>query len=146
MKSALRDWLAECVPGRSAEPPIVPRSGAAAALTTLAALAMSFLAVLTVAAGLAADRLASSWRSDLGGAATVRVIAPKAEMEARITDALVVLSSAPGVASARLLTDAELRALIEPWLRLARRPAGAAIDRRAPRRARPGREGAAGAA
>jgi cell division transport system permease protein len=116
----LRDWLTECFPGlfpgRAGEPPIVPRSGAAAALTTLAALAMSFLAVLAVAAGLAADRLASSWRSELAGAATVRVIAPKAEMEARITDALVVLSSAPGVESARLLTDAELQALIEPWL------------------------------
>ena len=116
MSGTLRTRLAESFSGPASEPPIVPRSGAAAALTTLAALAMSFLAVLAVAAGLAADRLAASWRSDLGGAATVRVIAPKAEMEARITDALVVLSAAPGVASARLLTDAELQALIEPWL------------------------------
>jgi cell division transport system permease protein len=104
------------LPGRGGEPAIVPGSGWAAALTALASLAMSFLAVLALAAGLAADRLAGSWRTDLGGVATVRVVAPRAEMEARITDALVVLSSAPGVAGARLMTDAEHRALIEPWL------------------------------
>jgi len=104
------------VPGRGNEPAIVPGSGWASALTTLAALAMSFLAVLTLAAGLAADRLSGSWQADLNAVATVRVVAPKAEMEARITDALVVLSATPGVATARLMTDAEHRALLEPWL------------------------------
>lgn len=104
------------LPGRHDAPAIVPASGWASALTTLAALAMSFLAVLALAAGLAADRLAGSWQDDLSGVATVRVVAPRDQMEARITDALVVLSATPGIASARLMTDAEHRALLEPWL------------------------------
>jgi len=98
------------------ETPIVPRSGWTAGLTTLAALAMSFMAVLTLATGLAADRLAESWRADLAGSATVRVIAPKGGMEAAVTSALVVLGTSPGIAGARVLSDAEHRALLEPWL------------------------------
>ena len=102
--------------GGGGEPPVVPRSGWAAALITLAAMAMSFLAILTLAAGMAADRLAQSWRSDLAGVATVRVTAPPEAMEARITDALVVLGGASGIVAARVLSDAEHQALLEPWL------------------------------
>ena len=97
-------------------PPIVPRSGWAAALTALTALAMSFLAVLTLSAGIAAERLAANWRSELAGIATVRISAPLDQLEARVTAALTVLASAPGVADARLLSDAEHLSLLEPWL------------------------------
>jgi cell division transport system permease protein len=101
-------------------PAIVPRSGWAAALTALSAMAMSYLAVLTLAAGIAADRLALSWHSELTAVATVRIQAPVSEpqdqLEARVTAALVVLASAPGVAGARLLSDAEHLFLLEPWL------------------------------
>ncbi|HSF95058.1 MAG TPA: cell division protein FtsX [Thermohalobaculum sp.] len=102
--------------GGGAEPPIVPRSGWSAALIVLAALAMSFLAILSLAAGMAADRLAQSWRQDLAGVSTVRITAPADELEARITSALVVLGTSPGVASARLLSDDEHLALLEQWL------------------------------
>jgi len=98
------------------EAPIVPRSGAASALTAMAAAAMGFLAVLTLCAGIAADRLAANWRADLAGIATVRVTAPAAELEARITATLVVLGTTPGIGAVRLLTDAEHEALLEPWL------------------------------
>jgi cell division transport system permease protein len=101
-------------------PAIVPGSGWAAALTALSALAMSYLAVLTLAAGMAADRLAGTWHSELTAVATVRVAMPTREppdaLEARVTAALVVLASAPGVADARLLSDAEHLFLLEPWL------------------------------
>ncbi len=103
-------------PVRTGEAPIVPRSGWTAALTGLAALAMSFLAVVMLAAGMAAERLAQAWRTDLAGSATVRVVAPREQLEAAVTSALVVLGTSPGVADARVLTDAEHRALLEPWL------------------------------
>lgn len=98
------------------DPPIVPRSGWAAALTALTALAMSFLAVLTLSAGIAANRLAENWRTELAGVATVRISAPREMLEARVTAALTVLATAPGIADARLLSDAEHLALLSPWL------------------------------
>jgi cell division transport system permease protein len=98
------------------DPPIVPYSGWTAALTTLTAMAMSFLAVLTLSAGIAADRLAENWRSELAGVATVRISAPRDVLEARVTAALTVLATAPGVANARLLSDAEHLLLLQPWL------------------------------
>ncbi len=98
---------------RGDDPPIVPRSGWAAALT---ALAMSYLAVLTLSAGIAAERLAETWRSELAGVATVRISVPADALEARVTAVLAVLATAPGVADARLLSDAEHLLLLEPWL------------------------------
>jgi cell division transport system permease protein len=77
---------------------------------------MSYLAVLTLAAGIAADRLAASWHSELAGQATVRVSAPAEELEARLTSALAVLATEPGVGDARLLGEPEHLLLLEPWL------------------------------
>jgi cell division transport system permease protein len=98
------------------DPPIVPGSGWAAALTALSAMAMSFLAVLTLAAGFAADRLAGTWNSDLAQVATVRVSVAPEDLEARVTAALSILALTPDIADARLLSDAEHLALLEPWL------------------------------
>jgi cell division transport system permease protein len=98
------------------EPAVVPSSGWAAAMTTLTALAIAFLAVLTLAAGLAANRLAESWRTDLAGSATIRIPGPKDQLEAQITAVLVVLGTTPGIGDAHLLTDTEHEALLRPWL------------------------------
>ena len=108
-----RSWS---IIGWGNDSPIVPSSGWAAALTALTALAMSFLAVLTLSAGIAADRLAENWRSELTGVATVRISVPHDEMEARVTAALTVLATAPGISEVRLLSDAEHLRLLEPWL------------------------------
>jgi len=101
---------------RRRAPPIVPATGWTAPLTTLAALAMSFLAVLTLVAGVAADRLAAEWRADLAGLATVRVSASQAELARRVDQAMQVLGTTPGIAAARPLTDDEHAALLAPWL------------------------------
>lgn len=96
-------------------PPIVPATGWSAPLTALAALAMAFLAVLALAAGLAAGRLAAEWERDLAGAATVRVPGlsdDEAALAARIE---AILRETPGIAEARALTDDEQRALLVPW-------------------------------
>ncbi len=108
-----RGWR---LPRRADGPPIVPRSGWAAALTALTALAMSYLAVLTLSVGIAADRLAETWRTELAEVATVRIPGAPEGLEARVTGALVVLAATPGVADARLLSDAEHLFLLEPWL------------------------------
>lgn len=97
-------------------PPIAPMSGWSAPLTTVASASMSFLAVLTIIAGLAAERLADDWRRDLQGIATLRVSAPPEELDDRVARALEVVRSVRGIASARVLDDAEQRALLAPWL------------------------------
>jgi cell division transport system permease protein len=77
---------------------------------------MCFLAVLTLAAGLAAVRLADEWRADLAGVATVRVAPGGGDPGERIAAVVEVLRTTPGIASARVLDEAEQAALLEPWL------------------------------
>ncbi|MEM6662007.1 MAG: FtsX-like permease family protein [Pseudomonadota bacterium] len=113
-------------------PAALPSADWTTALTTLVAAAMAFLAVLTLAAGLAANRLASEWRADLAGVATVRVSAPRHEMDEKVQTVLEVLRTTPGIAEIRVLTDQEQLALLEPWLGsgndLSRLPAPRLID------------------
>lgn len=102
--------------GRNMAPPILPVRGWSAWLVTLIALAMSFLAVLSLTGGLAAERLADLWRGNLDGRATVQVTAPPGQIEEQIERALAVLRTTPGIARARRLSDAEHEALLAPWL------------------------------
>ncbi len=97
---------------------LLPESGWSAALTAWIAVAMSFLAVLTLASGIAAVELAARWRADLAGVATVRVagVPGSAGMADRLDAVLEVLRTTPGIAAARPLTDAEQAALLAPWL------------------------------
>ncbi len=94
----------------------MPDSGWPAALTTCVAAAMCFLAVLTLAAGLAAVKLADEWRADLAGVATVRVSPGGTDVEARVAAVTEVLRTTPGIARARVLSDDEQAALLAPWL------------------------------
>ena len=102
--------------GPSERMDILPRTGWTAALTTLIAAGMAFLGVLTVAAFFAAGNLADAWRSDLAGVATVRISALDGDVDARVKSVLQVLSTTPGIAKARPLTDEEQAALVAPWL------------------------------
>ncbi len=94
---------------------VVPPSGVTAHLTLFAAGAMAFLAVFALALALSAGRLASSWGSELAASATIRILAPPGEGMAQAEAALRVLEATKGVNSARLLSDAEQRALLAPW-------------------------------
>ncbi len=96
-------------------PPIVPTTGWSAPLTLLSALCMSFLAVLTIVAGLAATRLAAEWRADLTGVATVRIAGIEASDPATVEKVQEILRTTPGIAAVRPLTDEEQHALLEPW-------------------------------
>ncbi|MFN6976679.1 MAG: cell division protein FtsX, partial [Gemmobacter sp.] len=83
--------------------------------TGFTAAAMAFLAVFALALSMAAGRLADRWSGALARSATIRLAAPPDQADAQLRAVLAVLETTPGVASARALTLAEQRALLEPW-------------------------------
>ncbi len=93
----------------------VPPTGFTARLTVFTAGAMAFLAVFAIALSLATGRLADRWGAELARTATLRISAPADQADAQVRVALSLLEQTPGVASARALTEAEERALLEPW-------------------------------
>ncbi|WP_425443234.1 cell division protein FtsX [Thalassovita taeanensis] len=107
--------IVEFIVGDAQADRAVPPSGYTANLTTFSAAAMAFLAVFALALSLAAGRLADRWSDELARSSTLRISAPADQKETQTATALRVLETTPGVASARALTDAEQRALLEPW-------------------------------
>ncbi|MEL7116017.1 MAG: FtsX-like permease family protein [Pseudomonadota bacterium] len=94
---------------------VVPPTGFTARLTLFTSGAMAFLAVFALALSLATDRLAERWESELARTATVRISAPAGQVEAQTQAVLRVLETTPGIASFRVIDEAEQRALLEPW-------------------------------
>ena len=94
---------------------VVPPTGPTAWLTGFTAAAMAFLAVFALALSLAAGRLADRWSGALSQTATVRISAPADQMQAQVAAVLEVLTTTPGIAASRALTEEETRALLEPW-------------------------------
>ena len=99
---------------------ILPRDKGAAPLDFVIAV-MAFLAALALGASLVATRAAHSWQSGLSDHITVQVMPPedgdaRAGLEAETRAALSVLASTPGIAHAAPLSDAEINALVEPWI------------------------------
>ena len=94
---------------------IVPRSGYAARLSLIAAIALAFLTVFAMAMSFAAARLAERWNQELSNSSTVRISAPAEQMDTQTEAALNVLRTTPGIESARVLAEAEQLALLEPW-------------------------------
>jgi cell division transport system permease protein len=94
---------------------VVPPSGHTAWLTTFTAGAMAFLCVFALALSLASGRLADRWSDALARTATIRLAAPPDQIQIQTEAILSVLSTTPGVESARALSDEEARALLEPW-------------------------------
>lgn len=78
---------------------------------------MIALTVIAVAAGLALANLADNARAEISGGVTVQVVeAMPAARDRQAEQALAVLGNREDVASARRVGDAELAALLEPWL------------------------------
>ncbi|OIP87036.1 MAG: cell division protein FtsX [Rhodobacterales bacterium CG2_30_65_12] len=94
---------------------VVPPTGFTARLTLFASAAMAFLTVFALALSLATGRLAENWGSALAQSSTIRISAPEGQMEAQVLAVMDVLETTPGIADARVLTDDEQRALLEPW-------------------------------
>lgn len=95
---------------------VVPPTGFTVWLTMFTAGAMAFLAVFALALSLATGRLADRWAEALARTATVRVSAPQGQMQAQIDAVMEILRTTPGIKTARVLPEAEQRALLEPWL------------------------------
>lgn len=94
---------------------VVPPTGHTAWLTGFTAGAMCFLAVFALALSLASGRLADRWADALTNTATIRISAPADQVAAQTRAVIGLLSTTPGVAEPRALSEAEQRALLEPW-------------------------------
>ena len=99
---------------------ILPRDKGAAPLDFVIAV-MAFLAALALGASLVATRAAHGWQSGLSDRITVQIMPPeqgdpRAGLEIETQTVLDLLNSTPGIAHARLLSDAEINALVEPWI------------------------------
>lgn len=78
---------------------------------------MVALTVIAAAGGLALSNLVQSARSELSGAATVQIVEPLAvERDRQARAAEAVLAGLPEVAGLRVVPQAELDALLDPWL------------------------------
>lgn len=99
---------------------ILPRDKGAAPLDFVIAV-MAFLAALALGASLIADRATEGWRHGLAGKLTVQVLPPEASNAGQILDresdaAVRLLRATPGIAHAAPLSEAELDALVAPWV------------------------------
>lgn len=118
--------LAGAIGGR-AQPALIPRSRLSGPILWVVAI-MVALTVLAVAAGLALARLTAAATSDLEGAITVQVLEPNRDLaRAGAARAAAVLRATPGVSAVRIVPEAEIDALVEPWLDLPSEDADAAI-------------------
>ena len=99
-----------------AEAALLPPVRAAGPMPWVIAI-MIALTVIAAASGLALRNAAHAASADLSGGLTVQIVhAAPAERDRQAHAALGVLRRAPGVASARLVPQAELDTLLEPWL------------------------------
>lgn len=108
-------WRGLTRPDATGADRVVPPTGYTAQLTLFSAGAMAFLAVFALALALATGRLAERWSTELAQTVTVRLSAPADQIDDQTATVLEVLKTTPGVAEARLLPDAEVEKLLEPW-------------------------------
>lgn len=94
---------------------VVPARGYTAWLTVLAAAAMAYLAVLALALAFAAGGMADRWQAELAGTATIRISAPADQLEAQTDAVLAALAQTPGIATTRVIDEAEQLSLLAPW-------------------------------
>lgn len=94
---------------------VVPATGFTVWLTALSAAAMAFLAVVSLALALAAGDIAARWEAELAGTATIRISAPEGQQEAQTEAVLNALAQTPGIATTRVIEEAEQLALLAPW-------------------------------
>ncbi len=81
---------------------------------------MTYLCVIAIAAALTVDRVAEHWRQGLAGNLTVELpFAAEIETGKRaeqLDAAMELIADTPGVTGATVLEDAQIAALLEPWL------------------------------
>lgn len=84
-----------------------------------------FLATLAFAAGMFLSLAGDTWRQSLSGTLTIQIpaalsantsAAAAEEHRAQVSAAAELLRATPGIVSARRIPDAEIAAMLEPWL------------------------------
>ena len=84
-----------------------------------------FLATLAFAAGMFLSSAGDTWRQSLSGTLTIQIPAALSantssaaaeEHRAQVSAAVELLRATPGIVSARRIPDAEIAAMLEPWL------------------------------
>ena len=108
-------WRGLTRPDPSGTDRVVPPTGFTAQLTLFAAAAMAFLAVFALALALATGRLADRWSTELAQTGTVRVSAPADQIDEQTAAVMAALTTTPGIAEAKILPDADVEKLLEPW-------------------------------
>jgi cell division transport system permease protein len=98
----------------------MPRERGAAPLDFVIAV-MAFLAALALGASLIADRATEGWSHGLAGKLTVQIVPPDGGDAKKVLDretgaAVDLLNATPGIAHAAPLSDAEINALVAPWI------------------------------
>lgn len=97
--------------------PIVPERSIAGSALMLVIAIMGCLACLSVGAVTLVDRAASDWSADIGRELTIEVSAvDPATMDERLDRAADLARVSPGIGSVSVVSEAETRALLEPWL------------------------------
>lgn len=96
----------------------LPWDGSSAWMVASTAVAMAFLAALTLALHAGVGRLAASWTGALDRQATVMLIlTPETVADAALAqDAAAAIAEVPGVLSAEVLPLETTGALLDPWL------------------------------
>ena len=99
---------------------VLPRDKGAAPLDFVIAV-MAFLAALALGASLIADRATEGWSHGLAAKLTVQVVPPDSDNAKPVLDsetgaAVNLLRSTPGIGNAAPLSDAEINALVAPWI------------------------------
>lgn len=117
--------------------PLLPREDAREAALFFVVCALCFLAAFSGLVSRAAYAAAGEWTSDVAGQITIRVRGGEADA----TKALGIVTSSPGIASARLLERAEAEELLRPWLGPQGLPADITLPRLIAAEATPGASG-----
>ncbi|HHN66961.1 MAG TPA: ABC transporter permease [Thermopetrobacter sp.] len=98
---------------------ILPATQAPLRTFMVAMAVMSFLAAMAVSGMLMTQQATERWRQGVISEATVQIMPlgePEARIAARIDAARALLERAEGIAHARVLSVAENRAMLAPWL------------------------------
>jgi cell division transport system permease protein len=110
----LRD-VGTAVSGRS-EAQLMPQVRLSGPMPWVIAI-MVLLTTVAAAGGIALGNLAGRASADLAGGVTVQVVAANPAARARqANDALAALGETAGIADVRLVPEAEVNALLKPWL------------------------------
>ncbi len=99
--------------------PIVPKGTIAGHALVLVIAIMSFLAALTVAGVSVVSDATRDWQSDISRGATIQIRHIEGvDIDAELAKAVRIARQADGINSAKVLTEKDSNALLEPWLGL----------------------------